>query len=89
MHCFKKRIFFEKFSGSKGLREFEGVAMQKLVIKFWKQGWQATKAVVGMVEPVRRFVGEISMLVRVWRGETICGLDVAQHLFRTVECIAM
>ena len=36
MHCFKRRIFFEKFKGRKGLREFEGVAMKKLVVRFWK-----------------------------------------------------
>ena len=62
-YAYKKNLFLAKLSGKQGLIRFEKTAMQKLVVRVWKRGWQATAAAVKMVEPIRMKYGGLSMLI--------------------------
>ena len=78
-------MFFERYSGSKGLHEFEGAVMQKVVVKFWKQGWQCTVAAERMMELVRQECGEVQIAIIAWRRSTLDALQNAYWLLDKLQ----
>ena len=83
-YAYKKKRFLAKFAGRQGLIMFEKIAMQKLVVRLWRRGWQETVAVFKMVEPVRKKYGNLSMLIEQWRGGAAYELGLAYELFSKV-----
>ena len=84
-YAYKKKLFLSKFAGRQGMIRFEKIAMQKLVVRLWKRGWQATVAAVKMADPIREKFGSLSLLIKRWRGEAAYELGLAYELFRKVH----
>ena len=75
------------FVGSKGLRKFERGVMQKLVVKFWKQGWQATVNAARLMELVRQECGAMGAVLDVWRRSARIAVQDAWYLMYKLQFI--
>ena len=64
---FEKRLVKEKVTEKGWLCEIEERMLQKLVVRFWQQGWQDTVKAGKLMGMVRERCGQMVAVIEQWR----------------------
>ena len=65
-NAMQKKHLLDRVQQKGWLQRLEVWAMQSVVVRFWKQGWQATVAAARLMELVRQECGQLLTAIIEW-----------------------
>ena len=85
---FEKKLIKAKVAEKRWVCEMEERMLKKLVLRFWKQGWQATVKAAKLMGMVRERCGQIVTAIAEWRWRTAIALqDVWEGIHMLEKCM--